>query len=105
MKLKHGVRLAHLSPQMALAAVVVWDAFSRFRVECVVTSANDSKHSTKSKHYIGDALDFRTKYDALNGREQELRDEVKACLGEDFDVVIEAVGTENEHLHVEFDPK
>jgi hypothetical protein len=105
MRFKGGVRLAHLSPQMALAAVVVWDAFSRFRVDCVVTSANDSKHGPNSKHYIGDALDFRTKYDALNGREQELRDEVKAALGDDFDVVMEAVGTENEHLHVEYDPR
>lgn len=105
MKLKAGVRLSKLSPQMVLAAMIVEEVFAAFGVPCVITSANDSKHSAASKHYSGEALDFRTKYDALNGREQEMRDAVKEALGDDFDVVIEAVGTEQEHLHCEYDPK
>lgn len=105
MTLKPGVRLADLAPQMVLAAFVIDGCFSRRGVECVITSANDSKHSAASWHYKGRALDFRTKFDALNGHEQALRDEVKAALGDDFDVVIEAVGADNEHLHVEYDPK
>ena len=105
MRLKAGVKLAHLSPQMALGAAIVAAVYSRFGVECVVTSANDSKHSQRSKHYVGDALDFRTKQATLDGREEDLREEVKAALGDDFDVVLEDVGTDNEHLHVEYDPK
>lgn len=105
MKLKPGVKLAGLTPQMAMGAVVVSAVYQRFGVECVVTSANDSKHSERSHHYKGNALDFRTHQDALNGREHELRDEVHTALGGEFDVVIEAVGTPNEHLHVEYDPK
>lgn len=105
MTLKPGVRLTDLVPQMVLAAFIIDGCFARRGCECVITSGNDSKHSAQSLHYKGRALDFRTKYDALNGHEQELRDEVKAALGNDFDVVIEAVGTDNEHLHVEFDQK
>jgi threonine dehydrogenase-like Zn-dependent dehydrogenase len=104
-RLKHGVSLKSLSPQMVVGLMVVASVFERFRVECVVTSANDSRHSDKSLHYVGCALDFRTKFAELNGREHELAAAVKADLGPDFDVVIEAVGTDNEHLHVEYDPK
>jgi hypothetical protein len=104
-KLKAGVRLAELCPQMVLAAVVVDGIYAKRGLECVITSANDSRHSAASWHYKGRALDFRTHYEALNEQEQEIRDEVKESLGQDFDVVMEAVGTPNEHLHVEYDPK
>lgn len=101
MKLKAGVRLADLCPQMVLAAVIIDGIYGD--VECVITSANDSKHGDASWHYKGRALDFRTKTYA--GDKQALRDEIKAALGQDFDVVLEALGEDNEHLHVEWDPK
>lgn len=103
--LKAGVRLTDLCSQMVLADSIIKEVFRNFGVPCVITSANDSKHSATSWHYKGRALDYRTKYPGLDGREQELRDEVKEALGPDFDVVLEAVGTDNEHLHVEYDPK
>lgn len=105
MQLKSGVRLKDLQPQMVIAAIVVNDIFWSLGLECVITSANDSKHSEWSLHYKGYALDFRTHYAELNGKEQELCQRVKDALGPDFDVVMEAVGTPNEHLHVEYDPK
>jgi len=104
-KLKPGVRLKGLTPQMVLAAMVVEEVLAELGAPCVITSANDSKHSAASWHYKGQALDFRTKFDQLNGMENALRDAVKAALGDDFDVVMEAVGTDSEHLHVEYDVK
>ena len=101
MKLKPGVRLTDLAPQMVLAALVIDGLYGD--MECVITSANDAKHSAASLHYKGGALDFRTKTYA--GDKQALRDEIKAALGQDFDVVLEALGEDNEHLHVEHDPK
>ena len=101
MILKAGVRLAGLQPQMVLAAMVVNEIYGD--TECVITSANDSKHSAASLHYKGCALDFRT-HNYTNDKVY-LRDKIKAALGQDFDVVLEAVGTPNEHLHVEYDPK
>lgn len=104
MKIKHGVRLTGLMPQTVLAMLIVERIYERRGLECVLTSVNDSKHSDNSWHYRGAAFDARTKQAALEGQEQVLRDEVQAALGIDFDVVIEDIGTENEHLHVEYDP-
>ena len=105
MKLKHGVRLADLTPQMALAAIVVREVYRSLdpQCSCTLTSANDSKHSEKSLHYQGFALDFRT-HD-FTGDKQELLHELREALGPEFDVLLEGEGTPNEHLHVEWDPK
>jgi hypothetical protein len=80
----------------------------------VITSANDGKHGAGTLHHSREgkftdglcrACDYRTKYLGLDGRELELRDKVKEALGNDFDVAMEDIGGENEHLHVEYDPK
>jgi hypothetical protein len=114
MQLKSGVKLTNLCPQMTLAAYVVKEVFTLYGCPCVITSGNDSVHSETSLHFckrgkytdgVCRALDFRTKYLQLNGLELELTAKVKERLGPDFDVVLEYIGTENEHLHVEYDPK
>lgn len=102
-RLKHSVRLTDLTPQMALGAVIVASVYESFRANCTITSANDSKHKDISKHYDGNACDFRTKDFA--GNKLALRDAVKDALGPDFDVLLEGVGEEREHIHVEYDPK
>jgi len=100
MKLKPGVRLKDLSPQMALAAMIVRDCYGGG--ECTITSANDSTHSALSFHYKGNALDFRTKDYA--GNKEALATKIKEALGSDFDVVLESLGKDQEHVHVEYDP-
>lgn len=105
MRLKPGVRLSKLTPQMVLAAIIIGDVYHSLdqSCSCTITSCNDSKHSDDSLHYDGNAIDTRT-HD-FNGDKDRLRMEVKAALGNDFDVVLEAVGTPNEHLHTEYQPK
>ena len=105
MKLKPGVRLFDIKPQIVLGMIVVNAVYQKFGVEFVVTSVNDGKHGDGSWHYKGCAFDCRTKQAALEGVEQRLRDEIKAALGDDYDVVLESVGTDNEQIHVEYDPK
>jgi hypothetical protein len=100
-RLKQGVRLRDLSPQMALAAAIVASCYGDF--DCTITSANDSKHSARSYHYKGNALDFRTKDYA--GDKAALERRVREALGAEFDAILEALGQDNEHLHVEYDPK
>ena len=85
--------------------MVAEEVFASFGVPLVVTSVNDGKHSDASWHYKGRAFDARTKYEELNGRETELRDALKEALRDDFDVVMEAIGTDNEHLHTEYQPR
>lgn len=102
--LKQGVRIAGLQPQMVLAAAIIEDLYEEIRVTCLITSCNDGTHKSGSLHYQGCAMDFRTKNvprTMING----LVDSVKMSLGPDFDVILESINGDNEHLHVEWDPK
>lgn len=64
-----------------------------------ITSGIDGKHMIGSKHFIGHALDFRTR--GIGALELEtISKKLKERLGRDYDVVIEET-----HLHVELDPK
>ena len=103
MKLKYGIRLADLSPQIVLAAMVVQECYRERGGVATITSANDSAHSEKSLHYKGCALDFRTR--DFTGDKHALVSLIRASLGENFDVVLEDPDGENQHIHVEYDPK
>lgn len=103
MKFKPNVRLKDLTPQMALAAIVVYHLYQSKGIECVITSANDSVHGERSLHYKGNALDFRTKN--YPGDKRWLKEEIAANLGQDFDVVYEDPDGDNQHIHVEYQPR
>lgn len=112
MKLKPGVRLRGIRPELVAALVVVEDVYLRVCIhtgyisEFVVTSIADSVHAEKaSLHYAGAAFDFRIHDITDNLTKASLRAEVEAALGQDFDVVLEEPGTDNEHIHVEYQPK
>jgi hypothetical protein len=69
-----------------------------------ITSANDGSHSQNppSRHYVGEAVDIRSR--DIEG--QELREEwaerLQAWLGkENFMVLYESPQTENEHYHIQ----
>lgn len=64
-----------------------------------VTSLNDSKHMRGSLHYKGRAFDLRTR-DLSGILPEVMKGKLEAVLGKDFDVVVE-----NDHIHVEYDPK
>jgi hypothetical protein len=98
-KLKPGVRLTGIRPEILVALMAAEHAYNRAGHELVVTSCVDSKHSRGSLHYSGAAVDLRTRdvpSDAMQGIVAEIRD----SLGPDFDVTLEA-----DHLHVEYQPK
>ena len=52
----------------------------------------------RSMHYVGYALDFRTRHIAV-GWHEKLAKEVRRALTDEYDVVLEKT-----HLHVEYDP-
>lgn len=101
MKVKATVVLAGVSVEVGYAlGVAALIHRERFNADLVVTSARDSMHNTGSLHYVGKAADLRTR--DLHGGEQAtfvqlLKNELEP-LG--FDVVLE-----NDHIHIEFDPK
>ena len=98
-KLKPGVRLAGIRPEILVAVMAAERAYNRAGYELVVTSCADSKHSRGSLHYAGAAVDLRTRgvpADVI----QAIVAEIRESLGADFDVVLE-----DTHLHVEYQPK
>jgi hypothetical protein len=91
-KIKPGVQMRTLSPQMLLAII---EADRILEGSLVVTSVSDGTHSSGSLHYVGLAADFRLPLEPLDFVAQ-----LKESLGAEFDVVIE-----KDHVHVEYQPK
>jgi hypothetical protein len=90
---KRGVTPKNLTIMAAVA-----NAAEEVGVALTVTSGTDGKHMTGSKHYIGGALDVRTR--GLTPEERrDVMSVVKRRLGKGYDVVLES-----DHLHVEWDP-
>ena len=98
-KLKKGVSLNGVQPEMAVAFSVILNVYHRLGHNCTITSCTDGTHSAGSRHYIGLAMDFRTR-DIPDHKRAQLRGAVASSLGDEFDVILE-----DDHLHVEFDPK
>ena len=98
-------------------ASVVFDAqapllYALWRIELVmraygavvVTSLKDGKHGPNSLHYSGLAVDVRSKH-LMQEESRKVFFALRNDLGPDYDVLLEAEGKENEHFHIEYDPK
>ena len=99
MHVKPGVDINNLSPQMQLAnakAQLLWLAFGQ---TLVITSGRDGTHMEGSKHYEGNACDYRTRY-FDDGTKEMVANTLAYILGYSYDVVIEST-----HIHVEYDPE
>ncbi len=99
LKLKPGVRLTGIRPELLLAVMTAEGAYSKAGHDLVVTSCVDSKHKAGSLHYAGAAADLRTR-DVPADAVQTIIAEIRDALGADFDVVLE-----QDHLHIEYQPK
>ena len=105
MRLKPGVRLHGLQPQMTVALLAIEAAAIRVAAEdgtpyeATITSVNDGSHAPKSLHWLGRAVDVRTRdlpdHFPADAYARAIRDR----LPTDFDVVVES-----DHIHVEWDP-
>lgn len=94
-----------VSKQVVIACAVVNAANElKLTTDMQVTSGRDGKHMPTSKHYVDQALDFRTHGLPLDDK-YALLAVVKRRLGADYDVIIEDLHQPNEHLHAEYDPK
>ncbi len=104
MRLKEGVSIAGVSPELVLGIFIINSVFTRYAKDCILTSVTDGRHREGSKHYSGEAVDIRTKH-LTNEEKTEITSEIARALGKDFDVILEGIGTDNNHLHIEWDPK
>lgn len=99
MKIKPGVKLCGLKPEILLGHLVVARAFREMGRECVITEVTGGVHGRASLHYQGQAIDYRTRH--LSGQEKTtLLNQILVRLNGEFDVVMHP-----DHLHVEWQPK
>ena len=105
LSLKPGVRILGLTSQIVLAATIVASVYQKHNRDCVITVSIEGGHMSGSEHYVGNALDFRLNDVMPSTLRSVIVADVKTALGEDFDVLHEDPASDNEHLHVEYDPK
>lgn len=99
MKVKSGVKLTGLQPELIIGLIVCKSVYDKFGFELVITSGLEGNHSRKSLHYTGQAVDLRTRSMSKSTQERVIY-EIRKRLTEDFDVVLEAT-----HIHIEYQPK
>src|SRR5258706_14177385 len=105
MQLKHSVKFGNQLIAVAFAVTVLNDIFHQAGYACVITSCNDGTHSLNSLHYSDAAFDLRSTHISTDEEKQRILKQVKEALTADFDALLEATGTESEHLHLQYDPK
>lgn len=108
MRAKPGTGIRDITPQAVYGMMVVERVcLNLFGLgyEPTITSADDRVHGPNSLHPSGNAFDVRTK-DILRRDLDSLLTEIKRRLEPlGFDVILEFRNQEQEHIHIEYDPK
>ena len=102
-KIKPGVDMSGLFPEIWGRAGDIANVFGRHGVEAVITSARRPARGRFSYHHVGKALDFRAKHIRDASIRKAILNDLRATLGNDFDVILHGRG-DNIHYHIEYDP-
>jgi hypothetical protein len=104
----NSVKLKRITPGLALMFYVV-ELYHREGNKdiqpknLVITSINDGKHLPNSRHYKDEAFDMRSKNFSSNKKKMLYKEAIQNQLNVDgdnkFTVLLENIGTENEHFH------
>jgi len=100
-KIKRGVTFSHLSflyPQVMLI-IFVAQLLAPDGYEVTIISGNDSKHKPKSKHYTGQAFDFRIRDFPANTKLETWERRIQKRLGDGYFVQLEP---KKKHLHIQW---
>ena len=57
--IKEGVDLTNLKTEMLVAIMIMNECCADLGVDCTITSGCDGRHMDGSRHYKGEAVDFR----------------------------------------------
>jgi len=98
-RLKEGVRIHGVRPELIIGMIVADSIYKQYNQELVITSIADGKHVERSDHYHGAAFDCRTRYFGEDEKES-VQWALQAALGQDFIVILES-----NHMHVGWRPK
>lgn len=100
---KNSVKFPSVLSPIWLAVQVAEEVYANMEgQDLVVTSWQDGTHSRASLHWVGHAVDIRTKAAGISvERAQDLASEIARRLPPtEFDVVVES-----DHIHMEWQPK
>lgn len=101
--LKDGTSLWGAHPAIMRAIWAARTALHERGARCVVTSLFDGTHSENSFHHYGMAVDIRSKELSSPSIKRAVRDRISELLGPEYDVILEAHNTPNEHYHIEWE--
>ena len=96
MLIKAGVDISRLERNTRRSLTIVAILFRDEGRELIITSTYDGNHTPGSLHYANQAYDVRLP----PGLKHLFVDKIRDALGSDFDVI-----QENDHIHIEYDPK
>jgi len=107
-RVKDGANINDIHPAIANNYELIHlVASTAMGIPLTITSGRDGQHGSISLHYVGKAIDIRTRYGQEKGFKQVdpakvtlFCEELRRQLGKDFDVV-----PESDHVHLEYDPK
>ncbi len=103
--LKFGAKIAGLKPEILLGLMIVNSVFEKYKVDLIITECTGGNHMENSLHYKGLAADIRSKHIQSRKDKNDILNDCRELLGANFDFIIEALDTANEHFHVEMDLK
>jgi len=95
---KSGVSLVGLQPEALTGIDTCLTVFQDRGLKMTLTSCRDGRHSNYSHHYKGLAWDIRVW--EIQDEIEDVCEELRDALGEGYQVI-----NEEDHIHVEFDPK
>lgn len=102
--IKPNVSILGLKPEALLGFLIASSIFDHHGFDTILTSGGEGRHSRGSLHYSGLGFDLRSKHLPSSAKKKVLKD-LRRCLGESFDALLESEGKANEHFHVEYQPK
>ena len=105
MRIKEGVKITGVRPEIMLGLLVCECALLKRGHEVIVTELVGGTHSRTSLHPVGLAVDFRSKHIDSIEEKYDLLDIMKDSLGEKYDLLLENAGGQEEHFHLEYQPK
>ena len=99
MKLKPGVKLLGIRPELLVAIMMVDSIYQKHGQELVITSVVDGIHKKASTHYVGNGFDARTRFFSEAEKGVVAEEVCQAFEGTGFYLFIHST-----HFHIGYKP-
>ncbi len=97
MRIKHSVRVRGMRETALVAMFAAAEVYRLYGEDFVLTSATDGNHMPGSFHHTGDAIDIRL---PANAAPDMIAGVIRDRLPDEYQVIVE-----DDHIHIEYDPR